>query len=52
MLLKDAKPGYPNNKKGRKMKYEFELSQNKKKNNIPLRITAALITILTIFKSH
>lgn len=51
-MLKQAKAGYPNSKKGKKMKYEFELSQLKKKKNTPIKITTAIITILTIIKSH
>jgi hypothetical protein len=52
MLLKYAKPGYPNSKKGRKMKYEFELSQKKTNNNVSLKIKMVCITILTILKLH
>lgn len=52
-MLKQAKAGYPNSKKGRKMKYEDNLIQKQKANKKLLSVPYKLIiTILSIIKSH
>lgn len=49
----NAKAGYPNSKKGLKMKYEQSLIQKKRnKNNMLIVVYSLFTTILSIIKSH
>jgi len=52
MLLKYAKPGYPNTKKGRKMQQKDNLVKKPKVKNFGLKLIVIYATILTILKSH
>lgn len=52
-MLKQAKAGYPNSKKGLKMKYEDSLNQKQKANKKLLSVPYKFIIILlSIVKSH
>jgi len=52
MLHLNARAGYPNTKKGRKMKYEDNLLKKPKIKTLALKLTIVYATILTILKSH
>jgi len=52
MLPLNAKAGYPNSKKGLKMKYEDNLVKKPKIKILALKLIIVYATILTILKSH